>query len=445
MTEYQLNQTQFKQIYNNLIYQKDALSPEQYEVVIKEHLEGTTNQEIGSLFGVDPTTISRFIKSLYEVFLKLKVDRRKENFIPELCKFFLQYKPELISDKLKEKYNLQDDSPSLNCYPSQPEPLNSSFYLERDFTNKWFEENLLKNRLIKIKSSHKTGKTSLLMRMIEFVKNYGYSVVNLSLLDADTNILINREAFYQWFFSSITEQLDLENTLTDYSQTNCIKFVERNILKYVETPLFLVIDDLDKIFLASDVTQNFASLLRSFFNKGSNQEKWKSLHIIIAYSSDCYVELDLNKSPFNIGFPIKLPNFTTSEIQKLAQIYQLNWQDQEINNLIKMIGGHPFLMRLTMYICAKNSLTLTEIIEQVNNNYYQNIYSDYLQELGATLENNPQLCILFKNILKLDKKLELSRKEAYLLESLGLITMENNQPNLTCNLYQKYFTQCIKK
>jgi hypothetical protein len=281
------------------------------------------------------------------------------------------------------------------------------------------------------------------MRMINFVTNYNYSVVNLSLLDTDTNVLSNQDSFYQWFFTSITDQLDLENTLQDYSQTNCVKFFEKNILKHLNNPLFLVIDDLDKIFVSPDITANLASLLRSFFNKGSHNQKWTKLHSIIAYSTDCYVELDLTKSPFNVGFPIKIPNLTVSEIQKLAQLYQLNWQENEINNLIKMIGGHPFLIRLTMYYCVKNQLTLSETIKEVTNNYYQNIYSEYLQELAATLENNPQLCVLFKNILKANNQVELTRKEAYLLESLGLITMANNQPNLTCNLYQQYFTQCL--
>jgi hypothetical protein len=443
MSEYQLTQAEFNEKYNQFTHNKNSLSFQNSERIIKQHLTGKKDDEIANNFGVDRTKIAKFIESMYKLFLNEKIDRRKHNPIPDLCKFFLQYKPELISTEIKEKYNLQDDSPSLNSYPSQPETLNSIFYLERGFTDKWFEENVLKNRLIKIKSPHKTGKTSLLMRMINFVTNYNYSVVNLSLLDTDTNVLSNQESFYQWFFSSITEQLDLENTLKDYSQTNCVKFFEKNILKLLNNPLFLVIDDLDKLFLAPDVTENFASLLRSFFNKGSHNQKWTKLHLIIAYSTDCYVELDLNKSPFNVGFPIKLPNLTVSEIQKLAQLYQLNWQENEINNLIKMIGGHPFLIRLTMYYCVKNQLTLSEILKEVTNNYYQNIYSEYLQELAATLENNAQLCVLFKNILKANNQVELTRKEAYLLESLGLITMANNQPNLTCNLYQQYFTQCL--
>jgi hypothetical protein len=441
MIENELTQTDFNQKYKQLIDNQTNLLTQDCEEIIKFHLQGVTNKEIAEKFNCEITKITRFIQDIYEICFQEKVDRRKENTIPNLCKFLLKYKPELISYELRNKYGLNNNFSGLLSYPSDPEPLNSTFYLDRGFTSQWFEDNLLRNRLIRMKSSHKTGKTSLLMRIIDFAKIYHYSLVNLTLLDADTDVLTDRQSFYQWFFTNITEQLEIENTITDYSQANCVKFFEKNILKYIESPLFLVIDDLDKIFLDRDITENFASLLRSFFNKGSHNEKWKKLHLLIAYSTDYYVELDINKSPFNVGFPITLPEFTVSEISELAKLYQLEWEDTDLKKLITLIGGHPFLMRLTMYYCVKNNLTLPEIINQVTSNFYHNIYSDYLQELAYSLENNPQLYELFKTILKSNKPVELTRKDAYLLESLGLVTMENNQPKITCDLYKQYFSR----
>jgi hypothetical protein len=46
MTEFQLTQLEFNQKYNKLISQKDTLSPQLYEIVIKQHLQGETDEEI---------------------------------------------------------------------------------------------------------------------------------------------------------------------------------------------------------------------------------------------------------------------------------------------------------------------------------------------------------------------------------------------------------------
>ncbi|MHC5721883.1 MAG: AAA-like domain-containing protein, partial [Nostoc sp.] len=82
----------------------------------------------------------------------------------------------------------------------------------------------------------------------------------------------------------------------------------------------------------------------------------------MVHSTDIYVPLELNQSPFNVGLPIQLDNFSQEEIQQLAQCYGLNWTDGEgAKQLMAMVGGHPALVNLALYHLSRNEVTLSQL------------------------------------------------------------------------------------
>jgi hypothetical protein len=78
--------------------------------------------------------------------------------------------------------------------------------------------------------------------------------------------------------------------------------------------------------------------------------------------AEVYIPLDINRSPFNVGISIEIDAFRADRIELLTTKHQLNWTNPEIDRLMELIGGHPFLVRLVMFEAASKSIDLTAAI-----------------------------------------------------------------------------------
>lgn len=84
---------------------------------------------------------------------------------------------------------------------------------------------------------------------------------------------------------------------------------------------------------------------------------------MLVYSTEAYVPVDINQSPFNVGLPVELLEFTHEQVKDLAQRHQLNWSNTEVEKLTELVGGHPFLVRLALYKIALEKINLAEFLQ----------------------------------------------------------------------------------
>ncbi|MHC5720939.1 MAG: AAA-like domain-containing protein, partial [Nostoc sp.] len=90
--------------------------------------------------------------------------------------------------------------------------------------------------------------------------------------------------------------------------------------------------------------KDFLPMLRSWYEEAKRLPIWQKLRLIVVHSTEIYVPLQLNQSPFNVGLPIQLDNFSFEQVQQLAQCYGIDWNDgEEARQLIDLVGGHPAL------------------------------------------------------------------------------------------------------
>ena len=85
-----------------------------------------------------------------------------------------------------------------------------------------------------------------------------------------------------------------------------------------DSPLVLYLDDVDALFPYPEVYEDFFGLLRSWYEKARSRPNWKKLRLAIAHSTDVYIRLNINRSPFNVGLAIELPELTREQVQELA-------------------------------------------------------------------------------------------------------------------------------
>lgn len=76
-------------------------------------------------------------------------------------------------------------------------------------------------------------------------------------------------------------------------------------------------------------------------------EIWKKLRVVMVYLSEDNIPLDINQSPFNVGLNVELHEFIPDQVQDLVGRHQgLNWTTTQVQKLMNMVGGHPYLVGL---------------------------------------------------------------------------------------------------
>ena len=337
------------------------------------------------------------------------------------------------------------------CYPSGSVPLDSPFYLKRPCLEKPVYQEIRKSgALIRIKAPREMGKTSLLLRILDYANGLGYRNVSLNLEQVDQEILSDLNQFLRWLCANIARQLQLEPRLDDYwdedlgSKISCTLYFQDYLLEQIETPLVLALDEVNQIFEHPQVAKDFLPLLRSWYEEAKRLSIWGKLRLIVVHSTEIYVPLQLNQSPFNVGLPIQLESFSQKEVQQLAQCYGLDWADgEEAKQLISMVGGHPALVNLALYYLSRREITLSQLLETAHT--ANGIYKQHLQRHWATLEKQPELAQAVDIVMNNTEPVSLDPILAYKLTSMGIIKQLEDKVIASCELYRRYFIKRVQK
>ncbi|HHP7229479.1 MAG TPA: AAA-like domain-containing protein [Xenococcaceae cyanobacterium] len=331
--------------------------------------------------------------------------------------------------------------------PDSSVPLNSNFYIKRPPIEQNCDAAIAQpGSLLRLKAPKKMGKTSLLNRIMALAGSE-YHTVKLDLQQADSNILNDFNKLLRWLCANLCSRLGIKNLIDEYwdedlgIKVSCTAYLQGYILEQLDKPLILGLDQLELIFEHLEVAQEFLPLLRFWHEEANNLPIWQKLRLIVVQSTESYVPLNFNQSPFNVGLPITLPEFNREQMLDLAQKHQLNatngFDDRSVELLRNLIGGHPYLVRLAFYNLAKYNLTLTQLIKEAPTE--TSIYRDMLRYYLGILYDNPILATAFKRIILADSPIQLESFTAYQLESLGLISLRGNEAAPSCELYRLYF------
>ncbi|RUT08541.1 hypothetical protein DSM106972_017090 [Dulcicalothrix desertica PCC 7102] len=331
--------------------------------------------------------------------------------------------------------------------PNEPVPIGSVFYVERPPVEQQVYQEITKpGCIIRIKAPRKMGKSSLLLRIIDFVKYQKYRTIYLDFQLADREIFKSLDKFLRWFCANIAYQLKIKENLEEYwdeelgSKVNCSIYFQDYLLSYIESPLVLALNEVNRLFEYPEIAQDFLGLLRSWHEVGKHEEIWRQLRLVICHSTEVYINLNINQSPFNIGLNINLAEFTTKQIQNLVRLHKLDCQLEisQILSIQEMLGGHPYLVRLALYELAKNpKLTLEELLQSSPTT--TGIYSAHLRSLLVTLQNNLALGMALKQVVNNLDGVEINHILAYQLESMGLVKLIGSLCKVSCELYRQYF------
>ncbi|HAX78260.1 MAG TPA: hypothetical protein DCY88_21175 [Cyanobacteria bacterium UBA11372] len=335
-------------------------------------------------------------------------------------------------------------------YPSSPVPLNSPLYINRPPIEELAYKEITKpGCVIRIKAPSKMGKSSLLNRIMAGATTQGYKVVSIDFQEADESVFSTLDRFLRWFCVNVSRQLPVAPRLDDYwdedmgSKVSCKIYFEGYLLDCLDSPLVLALNEVNRVFEHPKIAQDFLPMLRFWHELAQQAETWQKLRLVLVHSTEIYIQLKLTQSPFNVGLSLRLPQFTSFQVQDLADRYGLDWTEDETEQLMAMVGGHPYLVSLALYHLRREELTLEELLQTAPTQ--AGIYSHHLRGHWAILRDDAELADALQQAIAVDGRVELDAIAAYKLESMGLVQLEGNLARVSCELYRLYFRQEIEK
>ena len=324
--------------------------------------------------------------------------------------------------------------------------LTSCFYIDRPpIESRCYETIAQPGALIRIKAPRQMGKTSLMARILHHAEQQGSRTVALSFQLANRKIFANSDTFLQWFCASIGQELGMLEQLpkcwqlADLIGSNqcCKAYFEQYLLSESSKPLTLGLDESDRLFESPEIADDFFGLLRALHEEAKRRDIWKKLRLIVVHSTEVYIPMDVNKSPFNVGLPIDLPEFNSQQVQDLAKRHGLNWSDGEVVELMGLVGGHPYLVRLAMYRISRQDVSFNQLVKLPPTE--AGIYSDHLRRHLWNLEKYSELMEAMREVVSVSQPVRLRSELGFKLNSMGLVKLEGNNYIPRCRLYEEYF------
>lgn len=332
-------------------------------------------------------------------------------------------------------------------------PLDSPFYIERPPAEQVaYEEILQPGALIRIRAPHQGGKTSLMARTLAWARTKGFQTAVLNLQLADVTVLTDFDRFLRWFAAVTTRSLQMSHNLNDCwddllgSSYNCTHYFERCLLQEMDAPLVLALDDTDVLFNHPEIAAGFFGMLRAWYENArygsSSSSIWQRLRLLIVYSSEAHVPLNVNQSPFDVGALIELPNFNYDQVQDLAQRYEVFAVEECATQLLELLGGNPYLTQTALHYISTQSISLDQLAEMAI--APDGVFSAHLRQQYNYIQPYPDLMKALKQVTTAIEPIPLNPVQAFRLQSLGLVHLFNLEATVSCKLYHQFFEQVFR-
>ena len=124
------------------------------------------------------------------------------------------------------------------------------------------------------------------------------------------------------------------------------------------------------------------------------------------------------------------------QVQELAQRHRLSLSAEEIDRLMAMVSGHPYLVRVALYELGRDRIALPRLLQVAPTE--EGPYDDHLRRhllnlKAAGLEG------AIATVIASPQPIQIAAEDAFQLRSRGLVKFQGNTVVPLCNLYRLYF------
>ncbi len=326
-------------------------------------------------------------------------------------------------------------------------PIGSKFYIVRTADESFRAAIARQDSSVLIKGARQVGKTSLLARGLQQARESGAKVVLTDFQKLSSEQLATPEAFYLALAEIIADQLDLSVLPEEVWNSrrgpslNFERYLRREVLGKIPSPIVWGLDEVDRLFTCSFGSEVFG-LFRSWHNERAldPQVLWQRFTLAMAYATEAHLFItDMNQSPFNVGTRIALGDFNFEQVAELNTRYGSPLKDKpEVARYVRLVGGHPFLVRCGLHEMVSQKIDLTTLEARVVQD--EGPYGDHLRRILLSLSQDHALSEVVRGILQGNAQPD--AESFYRLRSAGLMMGESPRDvRPRCQLYASYLEQ----
>lgn len=324
--------------------------------------------------------------------------------------------------------------------------LDSPFYVRRkedDAVERCLDRS---GSTIVVKGPRQSGKSSLLARGHALSKKAGRRSVYLDFQTFDEPQLASLGAALQTLARRIARALKTTIQPADVWDSDLLgekesfaEFLTRAVLDGAPAPVVLILDEVDRLF-DRPYRGDFFAAVRGWHNNRATDEAWENLHLVLGHATDPALWIEnLNESPFNVGDRLRLGDFNREQVADLNDRHgQPLRESKEVDGLIELVGGHPYLLRQALYVLATERWSLDRLRAEAGKD--TGPFGDHLRRHLWALLQSDRLHTVVGRIAR-GGGCEDEGLFQRLLAS-GLVAGESRSTaHLRCALYQQYFPQ----
>ena len=276
-------------------------------------------------------------------------------------------------------------------------PLDSPYYVRRHADELASKALLPQTSFVLIKGARQIGKTSLLARLLQQGRAQKARVLRTDWQNIPQSDLESTETFLLNVAESIVDQLQLDIVprnsfdVARPATRNFERFMRRQVFPKVEGWLVWGIDEADRLFECAFKDDIFG-MLRSWHNERALDPgcEWERLTVVLSYATEAYLIHNMNQSPFNIGFPVELADFTLAQVEEMNRRYGAPLRNsRELQQLYTLVGGHPYLLRRSLQEMMLRQWDIAEVEAQAQTE--RGFLRDHLERMRLALLRDEEL------------------------------------------------------
>jgi AAA-like domain/TIR domain len=275
----------------------------------------------------------------------------------------------------------------------------SPFYIERD-GDAVLQTELAKSEgvTVTIRAPRQSGKTSLLVRAMAHAQQRTQRLIFIDLQAVERRFLEDYELFTRHLASRAALTLRIDPAIIDrlwqssYAASDKLTIFFSDHVLADETPAVLALDEADRLQDAP-FRDDFFGLLRAWTNDrainpfGSPFDRLNILQVIATEPS--MLIQDVNRSPFNVGTKIVLNDLTVPQVADLAQRYRAPIDATQRDELMRLLGGHPYLTSRALYALIADHITWSDLLRSAPTS--GGLFGDHLRAQLTLLGTRPEL------------------------------------------------------
>jgi DNA-binding SARP family transcriptional activator len=328
-------------------------------------------------------------------------------------------------------------------------PMDSRFYVARPGDIELAAAVERRDSIVLIKGTRQVGKSSLLARGLQHARQTGARVVRTDFQMFNASHLVSAESLLLTLAQQIVEQLDLAIAPDEVWDSgrgpnpNFRRFMEREVLGVVPTPLVWALDQVDRLF-QHDFGAELFGLFRSWHNERAFDPAgpWGRLTLAIAYATEAHLFIsDVDQSPFNVGTRLTLEDFTREQVEDLNRRYNSPLRSApEMERFYRLVGGHPYLVRRGLHEMATQGADIAAFECSAPRPDW--IFGDHLRRVLVLLSRDPELCEVARTVIQGQPCRTL--ESFYRLRTAGVVVGSSERDvRPRCQLYAIYLQRLL--